>query len=422
VRGDFAAEDPVTISLATLAVVLFLIAVRRIGSLRIAIWQAMAGGAFLVLAAGEVTPVEAARAIDLDVMVFLLGMFLVGQALTESGYLYALAYDLFCRLHSADALVAAILVVAGLASALLMNDTLAVVGTALVLRLAREHRLDNRLLLMALAFGVTTGSVMSPIGNPQNLLVATRGPVEAPFVAFLTALGPPTLVALGLAFVVLRVGFRDAFHDSPLIHAPVTVKDPALGRLARLSLVLLAMAIGARIVLTGFGAETSVPLAAIAVVGALPLLFSPRRWRLLRHVDWPTLAFFAAMFVLMDSVWRNGLAELAETVGLDELSTLPAVLGVSALASQVVSNVPLVALYLPVLGLHGASEPLLMALAAGSTIAGNLLIIGAASNVIIVQGAERNGAHLSFWDFARVGIPLTLLQLPVYLLYLLCVY
>lgn len=411
-----------TISLATLAVVLVLIAVRRVGSLRIAIWQAMVGGAVVVLATREVTPVEAAGSIDIDVMVFLLGMFLVGQALTESGYLYKLAYDLFCRLHSAAALVAAVLVATGIASALLMNDTLAVVGTALVLRLAREHRLDNRLMLMALAFGVTTGSVMSPIGNPQNLLVATRGPVEAPFLTFLTALGPPTLVALALAFLVLRIVFRAAFHDSPLVHAPVKVKDPALGRLARLSLVLLALAVGMRIVLTGIGADTQMPLAAIAIVAALPVLASPRRWRLLRHVDWATLAFFAAMFVLMDSVWRNGLAELAGTIGLDELRTLPAVLGVSALASQVVSNVPLVALYLPVLGLQGASEPLLMALAAGSTIAGNLLIIGAASNVIVVQGAERNGAHLSFWDFARVGIPLTLLQLPVYLLYLGCVY
>lgn len=411
-----------TISLATLAVVLVLIAVRRVGSLRIAIWQAMVGGAVVVLATGEVTPIEAAASIDIDVMVFLLGMFLVGQALTESGYLYKLAYDLFCRLHSAAALVAAVLVATGITSALLMNDTLAVVGTALVLRLAREHRLDNRLMLMALAFGVTTGSVMSPIGNPQNLLVATRGPVEAPFLTFLTALGPPTLVALALAFLVLRIVFRAAFHDSPLVHAPVKVKDPALGRLARLSLVLLALAVGMRIVLTGIGADTQMPLAAIAIVAALPVLASPRRWRLLRHVDWATLAFFAAMFVLMDSVWRNGLAELAGTIGLDELRTLPAVLGVSALASQVVSNVPLVALYLPVLGLQGASEPLLMALAAGSTIAGNLLIIGAASNVIVVQGAERNGAHLSFWDFARVGIPLTLLQLPVYLLYLGCVY
>jgi Na+/H+ antiporter NhaD/arsenite permease-like protein len=411
-----------TISLATLAVVLVLIAVRRIGSLRIAIWQAMLGGALVVLVTGEVTPVEATRAIDLDVMIFLLGMFLVGQALTESGYLYKLAYDLFWRLHSADALVAAVIVVTGVASALLMNDTLAVVGTALVLRLAREHRLDSRLMLMALAFGVTTGSVMSPIGNPQNLLVATRGPVEAPFLTFLTALGPPTLVALALAFLVLRVGFRAAFHDSPLLHAPVTVKDPALGRLARLSLVLLLLAVGARITLPGIGADDHVPLAAIAVLAALPVLASPRRWRLLRHVDWPTLAFFAAMFVLMESVWRNGLAELAQTVGLDQLRTLPAVLGVSALASQVVSNVPLVALYLPVLGLQGVSEPLLMALAAGSTIAGNLLIIGAASNVIVVQGAERYGVQLSFWDFARVGIPLTLLQLPVYLLYLVCVY
>jgi len=94
------------------------------------------------------------------------------------------------------------------------------------------------------------------------------------------------------------------------------------------------------------------------------------------------------------------------------------ILLVSVLLSQLISNVPLVALYLPMLTLLGASSKELMTLAAGSTIAGNLFILGAASNVIIIQNAEkRTGDTLTFFEFSKIGIPLTLINLLVYLLF-----
>ena len=153
----------------------------------------------------------------------------------------------------------------------------------------------------------------------------------------------------------------------------------------------------------------------IALAGALPvLLASPRRGAILRRLDWPTLLFFAAMFVLTASVWQTGFFQDAlARLGLD-LTGTGATLGVGVLLSQLVSNVPLVALYLPLLQHAGVSEAGLLALAAGSTLAGNLLILGAASNVIIVEAADRRGTHVSFAEFARVGIPLTLLQVAIF--------
>jgi Na+/H+ antiporter NhaD/arsenite permease-like protein len=94
-------------------------------------------------------------------------------------------------------------------------------------------------------------------------------------------------------------------------------------------------------------------------------------------------------------------------------------MGVSVLLSQLLSNVPLVALYLPVLMQAGALTKGMMALAAGSTIAGNLTILGAASNVIIIQNAEkRSGATLAFLEFVRIGVPLTAINVAVYWLFL----
>lgn len=407
------------LSVFVLLGVLVLIVARKVGRVRVAIWQAMVAGALVVLAFGQISPAAALAAIDIEVMLFLFGMFVLGEALVESGYLYAVAYRWLSRVHTTDALVLTVVVASGLASALLMNDTLAIIATPLVLRLAQEHRIAARLLLLALAFGITTGSAMSPIGNPQNLLIAVRGRFETPFVDFLQALAVPTLINLLLCYLVLRILFRDEFHRIPLVHSPVAETDPALARLARAGLWLIIIGIALRIVIPAAGFTLQLPLSVVALLGAAPVvLLSPRRLSVLRAIDWSTLAFFAAMFVLMASVWSSGVLQHWLAVPGWNLDTLPTVLGVGVLLSQLISNVPLVALYLPVLQSHAAAPETLLALAAGSTIAGNLLILGAASNVIIVQRAERRGATLRFPDFARAGIPLTLLQTSVYWLFL----
>jgi Na+/H+ antiporter NhaD/arsenite permease-like protein len=145
------------------------------------------------------------------------------------------------------------------------------------------------------------------------------------------------------------------------------------------------------------------------------LVGSPKRWGILRRIDWQTLVFFAAMFVVMESVWRTGFfQDLLARAALD-LRSPAIIMGVSVLLSQLISNVPLVALYQPLMLHAGAGVPELMALAAGSTIAGNLFILGAASNVIIIQNAEkRSGSTITFLEFARAGVPLTILHVLVY--------
>jgi Na+/H+ antiporter NhaD/arsenite permease-like protein len=407
------------IPLLALAAVLVVIAARKIGRFSVSIWQAMAGGALLVLLSGAITPVEALRAIEPDVMVFLFGMFVLGEALVESGALYAAAYAVLDRIRSTDALVLALLYGSGIASALLMNDTLAVIGTALALQLAREHRIDARLLLLTLAFGITIGSVASPIGNPQNLLIAIRGPVPSPFQAFAGALAVPTLLNLLLTYGVLRWRYRSAFHRTPLVHPVITLRDARLARLAWTGVAAVVAAIALRSIIVVLKPDFDVPLSAVALTGALPiLLFSPRRRHVLRSIDWSTLVFFAAMFVLMASVWQTGVFQRLGAGWASQLAGPSCVLGVSVLLSQLISNVPLVALYLPYLQNLQAEPSALLALAAGSTIAGNLLILGAASNVIIIQRAERHGETLGFMEFTRTGIPVTGINLLVYALYL----
>ncbi len=330
-----------------------------------------------------------------------------------------MAYRLFSRARSADGLVFGLILVCGLASGVLMNDTLAVIDTPLVLRLATEHRLNHRLVLLALALAITIGSVMGPVGNPQNLLNAVGSDLPGPLATFLGALGPPTSVNLVIAYGVLRLAYRTRFHAFPLVYRPVTVRDAALARITRFALSIIVIAISAKLLLVGTPYAAYMRLSYIAMVAAAHLLLiSSARLRLVRNVDWTTLIFFASMFVLMVTVWNSDLIQRWLVESASKLSGMTAVMGIGLPGSELVSNVPLVALYLPLLQSGDASVPVLMTLAAGSTIAGNLLLLGAASNVIIVQRAERSGAVSTFRQFAAVGVPLALLNAVVYLSYL----
>jgi Na+/H+ antiporter NhaD/arsenite permease-like protein len=398
--------------LIVLGAVFVLVAVRQLGRFHLQIWQVMCGGAIAVVVTGQISPLAAALAINFDVVLFLLGMFVVGSALEASGYLAVLSHRLFSRARNTDQLVLLLLFGIGGASAIRMNDTLAIIGTPAVLALARRHGLPPKMMLLALAFAITTGSAVSPIGNPQNLLVAVQGGMGSPFLTFGYYLMVPTLVGLVLCYAVLRAAFRREF-GRPVESPPApAATDPALARMCRLSLAIVVVLIAARIAASVVvpAAASSFRLTYIALAAAVPvLLASPRRVEILSKVDWHTLLFFEAMFVLMESVWETGFFQGYVATGSSAASN-ESIIGVSLVLSQFISNVPLVALYLPVLAHAGAGPEALAALAAGSTPAGNLLILGAASNVIIIQNAESRGETLSFRDFAKVGAPLTALQ------------
>jgi Na+/H+ antiporter NhaD/arsenite permease-like protein len=408
------------ISIIVLAVVFILIAIRRIGNIRLQIWQVMLFGAIAVLVTGQITPMNALKSINLDVILFLFGMFIVGQALEESGYLSYLSHKIFKRAKSTDQLILYVLFGMGVASAFLMNDTLAIIGTPVVLLLAKKHNIPTKLLLLTLAFAVTIGSAMSPIGNPQNLLIAVNGNITNPFVTFFGVLFIPTIINLFLAYLLLRLFYKEYFHSSQLINSQEEVKDHKLASLSRISIILIVVLVLAKIITVSLNIPIDFRLTYIALISAIPiLLLSPKRFDVIKRIDWHTLIFFVAMFILMESVWESGFFQLLIYKLNLNITSTSTILVVGVLLSQLISNVPLVALYLPLLISSGATTKGMMALAAGSTIAGNLFILGAASNVIIIQNAEKkSGETLTFLDFAKIGIPMTIINILIYWLFL----
>lgn len=408
-QGTFLPPGPVIV----LLVVFILIAVRQVGRFRFRIWQVMCMGALAVLFLGEISPRDALFAINPDVMLFLLGMFIVGEALEESGYLHVLAFRLFSKARSGRQFILFILVFMGLLSAILMNDTVAIIATPVVIAYACRFGLPPGKALLALCFAVTTGSVPSPIGNPQNLLVATYSQLPQPFLTFLVYLGLPTAISLAVTYLLLTYDVGEGKFECSFDERQDRIRNKNLARISRISLALIILLIVVRVITGPF----LIPLSVIALAGAAPIIILSReRVKIIKTIDWPTLAFFAAMFVLMQSVYNTGIFQSG--IDFQSLTSIPLILSTSVCISQFISNVPFVALFLPLIMKEGMSVASLMALAAGSTIAGNLTILGAASNVIIIENAEKKGHTITFFEFIRIGLPLTLAQVIIYAVFL----
>ncbi len=369
----------------------------------------MTPGAFAALVLGTITIADAFFSINFDVILFLLGMFVLGAALEKSGLLHMVSLKGFARAQTKKAVLFSFILLMAVFSAFLMNDTVAIIGTTVALFCASRYKIPVKTMLFALCFSVTFGSCMTPIGNPQNLLVAISGGVPNAFFQFALYLVVPSVICLYVLYRFLLLTIPDP--DSLVIQeSEEVIFHNGLARLSKISLGLVLLTIAFRIVLSFFGIE--LPFVFIAAVAALPLLlFSKRRVQLLRGVDWSTLLFFASMFVLMAAVWNSGFIQTI--LPSSDLTSIPVLFTSTVIVSQFISNVPFVALILPVL--EGSGIPLYMTLVAGCTATGSLTIIGAASTVIILQHAEKSGKTFSFIEFFKIGLPMTLIAAVVYI-------
>ncbi|MDO5845316.1 MAG: SLC13 family permease, partial [Methanocorpusculum sp.] len=348
-----------------------------------------------------------------DVLVFLFGMFVFGAALDESGVLHALAVRSFSRAKTRRHVLFLFMAVTAVSSAFFMNDTVAVIGTPLAMFCAGRYGIPARKMLLALCFAVTFGSAVTPIGNPQNLLVAMSGGVPFAFWTFALYLLVPSVLSLLAAFFVLARSLPDAEVSGEGGSESV---DFGLARLCGVSFALVLGGIVLRVVLAFFG--VSVPFVVIALLAAVPLLvFSRRRLVLLRRVDYSTLVFFAGMFILMAAVWNSGFIQGFLPESLAE--SVSGMILCGTVVSQFVSNVPFVLMFLPILEAAGSAVPVYMAVVAGCTAAGSLTILGAASTIIVIQHAEAENVRgeeetLSFFAFMRAGLPVTAAAVVLY--------
>jgi len=237
------------LALLALALVIALIIFRRVGKYEVPIWASMAIGAAIVLLTGAITPLAAWNAIDFGVIAFLFGAFAIARALEASGLLEQYTYQAIGKAKNYRDLLLIIIFGTGFLSALLMNDIFAVVGTPIIILMARKLGLSAKPFLLALAFAVTIGSVFSPIGNPQNLLIATKSNMQSPFVLFAAHLLLPTIINLAIAFMLIRFFYPETKETKELkLSENVSmVRDAKLARIAKLCAGIFALLILLRV-------------------------------------------------------------------------------------------------------------------------------------------------------------------------------
>ncbi|WP_022797748.1 SLC13 family permease [Thermus islandicus] len=358
-------------------------------------------GASLLVLLGELDLKEAWQALDAPTLVFLFGVMVLNAHLGYAGFFPLAAQGLLRFARTPFSLLVLLSFGAGGLSALFLNDTMALLLTPLVLRLARGLGLNPLPYLLALMGAVNTGSLMTPTGNPQNILVASLSGIG--YLDFLRALFPVAFLGLALQVGLLALLFPEVRSLRPLPPLP-----PLRYRLHR-ALLRKGLLVASGLLLAFL---LGYPMAQGALVAAGLLLLS-RRLRSERYflrVDWELLVMFSGLFVVTEGVRRLGLAEALLPLAANPLGLLFAATGLSLL----VSNVPAVLLLAPLV--HDERGWLL--LAGGSTLAGNLTLLASVANLIVAEGAGREGVRVGLLEHLRFGLPLSLFSLALLYLWL----
>ena len=374
-------------------------------------------GASLMILFSVVTPQEALGAIDLNTVLLLVGMMLVVVTLESTGFFSHLALWIVERSKNQRQLMVGLCVATAVLSALVLNDTVVLFFTPIIIHAARLLQVNPVKYLVAEAICANIGSVATQIGNPQNAYIGTVSGIT--FLRYLTIMGPVMLVTLALAVAILLVLYRHELTQ-PIEPRAVTQLEATQGitqpRLLWFSLAMTAL------IFAAFLASHLIrlPLSLIALSGGSILIFfapvfgksSPRV--LFRRVDWSIILLFIGLFIVLKGVQTSGLLDqLFTTFERASAGSIRTVWGLGLLASiisNLISNVPAVLLLSHVVG-NIATEAMWFTLAASSTLAGNATILGAAANIIVAERSEELGVGIGFWEFTRVGLPVTIATL-----------
>ncbi len=378
------------------------LAIGRVPGLRVDRTGAAIIGASLMVACGVLTLREAYAAIDYETIALLFGMMIVVANLRLSGFFALAAAWVVDHAHRPLTLLCGIVAVSGVLSAFFVNDTVCLALTPLVVDVTRRLRRNPVPYLLAVAMASNAGSVATITGNPQNMMIASFSHIG--YAEFARALAPVAAVSLLITAAVIAVIYRAEFlapvrldvkHEPVRIHRALLLKS-----LATAALMIAAF-------FTGWPPAK----AAILAGGILLLTRRVKPERVYREIDWSLLALFVGLFVVVGGIERTSLPEAifsaASRFHIDR--ALPMSI-FSALLSNLVSNVPAVLVFKSfVLRLPHPTHAWLT-LAMSSTLAGNLTLLGSVANLIVAQRA-RPHVHIAFWEYAKAGVPVTVLTL-----------
>jgi Na+/H+ antiporter NhaD/arsenite permease-like protein len=377
-------------------------------------------GATLMLVTGVLGLNQAVSpdSIDFKALFLLFGMMVVVGVLRLSGFFDQLTILALRRIRTPKGLLATTILLSGILSAFLINDVICVALTPLVLHLSRRLKFDPVPHLLGLATAANIGSTGTITGNPQNIYIGSHSGISYP--RFALRLMPVALIGLGLAYLVICQVYRRQLCRPNISESIGKDRKTTLLRIRRQAhqsrshtrVRIKAVTVTLAAVALFF---VGLPLELVALgAAAVMLLDGIKADKIYRQVDWSLLVMFTGLFIVVHafqvhvvSGWGIESWHWLLSRPVDLLSV------VSAALSNLVSNVPAVLLLEPLAqAMPDASrETAWLALAMSSTFAGNLTVLGSVANLIVVESASRQGVRISFWEYCKVGVPLTILTL-----------
>ncbi len=367
-------------------------------------------GAGLLIVTDQVKFEEIGRFLDLDTLILLFSMMIINANLRLAGF-FGLAGNALLRLTRNPRIFLALeILVAGLLSALFLNDTICLMFTPLVLDLTLSIKRNPIPYLIALATASNIGSAATLTGNPQNMIIGVASGI--PFTEFSAALLPIAIVSLAGIWVVLVRFYPQEFHPKNRFMIQPTTEAPYYPWLLLKSVIIIAG------LLIAFLAGA--PIAMAAFLAACALLFTRRvkPETVFAEFDWGLLVFFSALFIVTGSLEVNGItAALAQITQVGQINALN-LSAITVVLSNLVSNVPAVLLLRPLVAALPDPTAGWLTLAAASTLAGNLTLLGSVANLIVAEVASKQKVTLGFWEYTKAGALITLISLVISTLWL----
>ena len=379
------------------------LAIGRLPGFRVDRTGAAIIGATLMVALNVLTVADAVEAVNTDTILLLFGMMIVVANLRLSGFFALVADWVVEHAHRPLVLLAMIVAVAGVFSAFFVNDTICLVLTPLVLDITKQLKRNPLPYLLAVAMAANIGSVATVTGNPQNMLIASFSGIS--YRMFAAALTPVAFVGLVAVVAVIALFYRSEFLQAA---SRVTIQAPAV-RVHRALVWKSTIASGCMIVFFFIGW----PIAKVALVTGALLLLTRRvkPERVYAEIDWSLLVLFIGLFIVVRGVEKTSLsADLFAVASRLHLEHTAVMSAFSAVLSNIVSNVPAVLVFRPFIPHLSDPRHAWLTLAMSSTLAGNLTVLGSVANLIVIQRA-RHEVKITFREYARVGVPLTILTI-----------
>lgn len=368
-------------------------------------------GAMALMATGSISSADAWASIDYRTIGMLFGLMLVSGAFVVSGFYAVIAARTAALEVSSPTLLAVLIAVGGVTSALLTNDVVVVAMTPLLISATMARGLNAVPFLLGFCFATNIGSVATVIGSPQNMVIAQS--LDLSFNGFMALTAVPALISLPLAWAVIALLYRGRWAlvaevqaARPTGAAPVLAFD----RLETAKAALVTLCVIGAFVATDWPRE----LVALAAGGVLLVNRRIASGDVLRQVDGNLILLIMGLFVVNAAMTATGLPQQflseARAIGIDLVQPL-ALFWVGALLSDIVGNNPAVLLLVPFLDEAGDHAAIGAALALGSGFSSNLFVFGSLAGIIVVEQAAAHGVSISFGEFLRAGVPVTVVTM-----------